>query len=70
MRAAPDCVPLDGAPAECDPVGYNRADFSHKHRRHGVDVRVVTDPSGRPLWISPTPPGRAHDRTAARTHRI
>jgi hypothetical protein len=26
-------------------------------------------PAGRLLWISPTMPGRAHDLTAARTHR-
>ncbi|MGW9286476.1 transposase family protein, partial [Streptomyces diastaticus] len=47
-----------------------RADYSHKHRRHGVNVQVVTDPGGRLLWLSPAPPGRTHDLTAARTHRI
>jgi hypothetical protein len=45
-------------------------DYSHKHRRHGVNVQVVTDPAGQLLWISPALPGRAHDLTAARTHRI
>jgi hypothetical protein len=35
-----------------------------------VNVQVVTDPVGRLLWISPTLPGRAHDLTAARAHRI
>jgi hypothetical protein len=35
-----------------------------------VNVQVVTDPAGRLLWISPTMPGRAHDLTAARAHRI
>jgi hypothetical protein len=66
----PDHVLLDGTPAECDRVGDSRADFSHKHRRHGVNVQVVTDPVGRLLWISPTLPGRTHDLTATRTHRI
>jgi hypothetical protein len=61
---------LDGTLAECDSVGDSRADFSHKHRRHGVNVQVVTDPAGRLLWISPALPDRAHDLTAARTHRI
>lgn len=28
-------------------VGDGRADHSHKHRRHGVNVQVVTDPGGR-----------------------
>ena len=35
-----------------------------------MNVQVVTDPDGRLLWLSPTLPGRSHDRTAARTHRI
>ncbi|MFC5724187.1 transposase family protein [Streptomyces gamaensis] len=69
-EAAPDYVLLDGTLAECDRVGDSLADYSHKHRRHGVNVRVVTDPAGRVLWISPALPGRAHDLTAARTHRI
>ena len=69
-RADPDFVLLDGTLAECDRVGDGRADYSHKHRRHGVNVQVVTDPDGRLLWISPALPGRTHDLTAARTHRI
>ncbi|MDQ1029715.1 hypothetical protein QF035_007302 [Streptomyces umbrinus] len=56
--------------AECDRVGDSRADYSAKHRRHGVNVQVVTDPAGEVLWISPALPGRAHDLTAARTHHI
>ncbi|MDH6222970.1 hypothetical protein M2283_010322 [Streptomyces pseudovenezuelae] len=69
-EADPEYVLLDGTLAECDRVGDSRADFSHKHRRHGVNLQVVTDPAGRLLWISPALPGRAHDLTAARTHRI
>jgi hypothetical protein len=69
-EADPDYVLLDGTLAECDRVGDSRADYSHKHRRHGVNVQVVTDSAGRLLWISPALPGRTHDLTAARTHRI
>jgi len=69
-EADPDYLLLDGTLAECDRVGDSRADFSQKHRRHGVNVQVVTDPAGRLLWISPALPGRTHDLTAARTHRI
>src|SRR5688500_18917422 len=65
-----DFVLLDGTLAECDRVGDGRADYSAKHRRHGVNVQVVTDPGGRLLWLSPALPGRSHDLTAARTHRI
>jgi hypothetical protein len=54
----PDFVLLDGTLAECDRVGDGRADYSHKHRRHGVNVQVVTDPSGPLLWLSPALPGR------------
>ncbi|WP_435600843.1 transposase [Streptomyces sp. C10-9-1] len=63
-------VLLDGALAECDRVGGSRADYSAKHRRHGVNVQALTDPAGELLWISPALPGRTHDLTAARTHRI
>ncbi|WP_030383531.1 MULTISPECIES: IS5/IS1182 family transposase [unclassified Streptomyces] len=66
----PEFVLLDGTLAECDRVGDSREDYSAKHRRHGVNVQVVTDPAGEVLWISPALPGRTHDLTAARTHRI
>ncbi|MFF9504635.1 transposase family protein [Streptomyces sp. NPDC014656] len=56
----PDYVLLDGTLAECDRVGDSRADFSQKHRRHGVNVQVVADPAGKLLWISPALPGRTH----------
>ncbi|MEU0412931.1 transposase family protein [Streptomyces griseorubiginosus] len=69
-EADPDYVLLDGTLAESNRVGDSRSDFSQKHRRHGVNVQMVTDPAGRLLWISPPLPGRAHDLTAARTHRI
>ncbi|WP_432190516.1 transposase family protein [Streptomyces sp. Tue6028] len=69
-EANPKYVVLDGTLAECDRVGDSRADFSHKHRRHGMNVQAVTDPEGKLLWISPALPGRTHDLTAARTHRI
>jgi hypothetical protein len=66
----PDFVLPDGTLAACDRVGDGRADYSAKHRRHGVNVQVVTDPAGRVLWLPPALPGRSHDLTAARTHHI
>ncbi|MEU9858034.1 transposase family protein [Streptomyces sp. NPDC047974] len=69
-ETGPDYVLLDGPLAECDRVGDSRADFSQKHHRHGVNVQVIADPTGKLLWISPALPGRTHDLTAARTHRI
>lgn len=66
----PDFALLDGTLVECDRVGDGRADYSHKHKRHGVNVQVMTDPGGGLLWISPALPGRTHDLTAARHHKI
>ncbi|MGW0858104.1 transposase family protein [Streptomyces sp. NPDC002690] len=66
----PESVLLHGTLAECDRVGDGRADYSSKHKRHGVNVQVVTDPGGEILWLSPALPGRTHDLTAARTHQI
>ncbi|MFJ8589641.1 transposase family protein [Streptomyces sp. NPDC093595] len=63
-------VLLDGTLAECDRVGDSRADYSGKHRKHGVNLQVVTAPDGTLVWISPMLPGRIHDLTAARRHRI
>ncbi len=67
-EADPDFILLDGTLAERDRVGDSRADSSHKHRRHGVNVQVVTDPDGRRLWLSPALPGRAHDLTSPSPH--
>lgn len=66
----PGYVLLDGTPAEYDRAGDSRADFSQKHRRHDVNVQVVADPAGKLPWIPPALPGRTHDLTAARAHRI
>jgi hypothetical protein len=51
-------------------LGDGRADYAHKQCRHGVNVQVITAPTGQVPWISPALPGRTHDLTAARTHRI
>jgi hypothetical protein len=66
----PDFVLLDGTLAECDRTGNGTTDYSAKHRRHGVNGQVVTDHTGEILWFSPALPGRAHDLTTARTHKI
>ncbi len=63
-------VLVDGTLAPCDRVGDGRADYSGKHRRHGVNLQVITGAAGNLLWISRPLPGRTHDLTAARQHRI
>ena len=44
--------------------------YSGKHKRHGMNVQVLTDPFRRLLWASPALPGSTHDLTAARHHGI
>jgi len=67
-------VILDGTLLSIDRVGmasgYDRAFFSGKHKRHGVNVQVIADPAGRLVWASPALPGACHDMGAAREHGI
>ncbi|OLE27297.1 MAG: hypothetical protein AUG49_05750 [Catenulispora sp. 13_1_20CM_3_70_7] len=37
-----------------------------KHRHHGGNIQVLSDPSGWPIWVSDVRPGRDHDTTCAR----
>lgn len=62
---------LDGTLIRTDRVatpGPNGADlwWSGKHRHHGGNVQVLSDPDGWPLWTSPVRPGREHDTTCAK----
>ncbi|MFE2936600.1 transposase family protein [Streptomyces sp. NPDC059278] len=63
-------VILDGTLLLIDRIAADTPYYSGKHKRHGMNVQVLTDPSGRLLWASPALPGSAHDLTAARTHGI
>jgi DDE superfamily endonuclease len=48
--------------------GPNGADlwWSGKHKHHGGNIQVLSDPSGWPLWVSGVRAGREHDTTCAR----
>ncbi|MFC5006776.1 transposase family protein [Dactylosporangium cerinum] len=63
---------LDGTLISIDRIrGHkDRLHYSGKHKRHGVNVQVIADPHGRPVWLSPALPGATHDLTAARAHGI
>ncbi|MGA5065262.1 transposase family protein [Streptomyces exfoliatus] len=63
-------VILDGTLLPIDRIAADRPYYSGKHKRHGMNVQVLTDPFGRLLWASPALPGSAHDLTTARTHGI
>lgn len=55
--AAKAYVVLDGTLLSIDRVGMrtgaNRPYYSGKHKRHGPNVQVLTDPAGRLLWGQP-----------------
>ncbi len=49
-----------------DKVAEDRPFYSGKHRRHGMNLQVISSPSGQILWVSGPLPGATHDLTAAR----
>lgn len=61
---------LDGTPLPTDRIAADRPLYSGKHKKHGMNVQVLADPSGRLLWASPALPGAVHDVRAAREHGI
>jgi hypothetical protein len=65
---------LDGTVLRIERVGMgsgrDRPYFSGKHKCHGVNVQVLTDPVGRLIWASAALPGSCHDMRAAREHGI
>lgn len=63
-------VILDGTLLPIDRIAADTPYYSGKHKRHGMNVQVLTDPFGRLLWASPALPGSTHDLTAARHHGI
>ncbi|WP_411977489.1 transposase family protein [Streptomyces brevispora] len=72
MRTAsrPAFVILHGTLLPIDRMAADTPDCSGKHKRHGMNIQVLTDPSGRLRWASPALPGSTHDLTAARAHGI
>jgi hypothetical protein len=63
-------VILDGTVLPIDRIAADRPYYSGKHKKHGMNVQVIADPSGRLLWASPALPGAVHDIRAARTHGV
>jgi len=63
-------VILDGTLLPIDRIAADTPYYSGKHKRHGMNIQVLTDPFGRLLWASPALPGSTHDLTAARHHGI
>ncbi|MGW4725386.1 transposase family protein [Streptomyces sp. NPDC004291] len=63
-------VILDGTLPPIDRIAADTPSYSGKHKRHGMNVQILTDPFGRLLRVSPALPGSTHDLTAARHHGI
>jgi hypothetical protein len=59
-------VVIDGTLIPIDRVAADRPFYSGKHRRHGMNLQVISSPSGEILWVSGPLPGAVHDLTAAR----
>ena len=59
-------VVLDGTLIPIDRVAADRPFYSGKHRRHGMNLQVISSPAGEILWVSGPLPGAVHDLTAAR----
>ncbi|MEY9988179.1 hypothetical protein ABIE67_000211 [Streptomyces sp. V4I8] len=54
-------VLLDGTLLPIDRIAAGRPFFSGKHKKYGMNMQVIADPSGRLLWASPALPGAVHD---------
>ncbi len=57
------------APA-VDRIAADRPFYSGKLKKHGMNVQVIAEPSGRLLWASPALHGAVHDVRAARENGI
>lgn len=68
--AAKAFVILDGTLLPIQRIAADRPFYSGKHKKHRMNVQVITDPFGRLLWASPALPGAVHDIKAARTHDV
>jgi hypothetical protein len=63
-------VVIDGTLIPIDRVAADRPFYSGKHRRHGMNLQVISAPDGEIVWVSGPLPGAVHDLTAARTWGI
>ena len=59
LRKGETLIPIDR-------VAADRPFYSGKHRRHGMNLQVISAPDGEILWVSGPLPGAVHDLTAAR----
>jgi Helix-turn-helix of DDE superfamily endonuclease/DDE superfamily endonuclease len=58
---------IDGTVIPIDRVAADRPFYSGKHRKHGMNLQVISSPGGDIVWVSGPLPGAVHHLTAART---
>ncbi|KAF2774952.1 transposase IS4 family protein [Streptomyces sp. OM5714] len=63
-----DHVIVDSTLIPTDRIRTDQPYYSHKHKKHGMNVQVIARPDGTPLWFSRATPGPTHDLTSARAH--
>jgi len=61
---------IDGTLIPIDRVAADRPFYSGKHRRHGMNLQVISSPDGEIVLVSGPLPGAVHDLTAARIWSI
>jgi DDE superfamily endonuclease/Helix-turn-helix of DDE superfamily endonuclease len=59
-------VVIDSTLIPIDRVTADRPFYSGKHRRHGMNLQVISAPDGEIMWVSGPLPGAVHDLAAAR----
>src|SRR5262249_41253683 len=65
-RAGHAYLITDGTLVPIDRVAADRPFYSGKHRRHGMNLQVISTPDGDIVWVSGPLPGATHDLAAAR----
>ncbi len=63
-------VILDGTLLPIDHIAADRPFYSGKHRKHGMNLQVLTDPFGKLIWASPALAGAVHNIRAAWSHGL
>jgi hypothetical protein len=56
-KAGHACVVIDGTLIAIDRVAADQPFYSGKHRRHGMNLQVISAPDGEILWVSGPLPG-------------
>lgn len=69
-QAGHACVVIDGTLIPIDRVAAGRPFHSGKHRRHGMNLHIISTPDGDIVWVLGPLPGATHDLTAARVWGI